>query len=206
MGQFFGHKKLYYVSVTVLFKFIIYLTLQRIIYTLIIFSYILLLTFFRRSAYLTFLDHVLQEMKSRFSGVYRNATMGGQSIGTVFQGPGFESRWRCMFFTLVVWVYILPNNVNNLTAEMTDTIMSFHSRDLPAAATWQNLWRTADEKPTSIEDTLNHPRVSSVTFPNIVSILNLMLLLPVTSAGVERANSALKCIKQTGGTECKRAD
>ena len=26
----------------------------------------------------------------------------GQSIGTVFQGPGFESRWRCMFFTLVV--------------------------------------------------------------------------------------------------------
>ena len=23
-------------------------------------------------------------------------------IGTVFQGPGFESRWRCMFFTLVV--------------------------------------------------------------------------------------------------------
>ena len=76
MGQFFGHKKLYYVSVTVLFKFIIYLTLQRIIYTLIIFSYILLLTFFRRSAYLTFLDHVLQEMKSRFSGVYRNATMG----------------------------------------------------------------------------------------------------------------------------------
>ena len=142
---------------------------------MIIFSYILLLTFLRRSAYLTFLDHVLQEMKSRFSGVYRNATMG---------------------------LYILPNNVNNLTAEMTDTIMSFHSRDLPAAATflqeiklWQNLWRTADEKPTSIEDTLNHPRVSSMTFPNIVSILNLMLLLPVTSAGVERANSALKFIK-----------
>ena len=25
-----------------------------------------------------------------------------QSIGTVIQGPGFESRWGCMFFTLVV--------------------------------------------------------------------------------------------------------
>ena len=24
------------------------------------------------------------------------------NIGTVFQGPGFESRWRCMFFTLIV--------------------------------------------------------------------------------------------------------
>ena len=23
-------------------------------------------------------------------------------IGTVIQGPGFESRWGCMFFTLVV--------------------------------------------------------------------------------------------------------
>ena len=27
----------------------------------------------------------------------------GESIGMVFQGPGFESRCRCMFFTLVVF-------------------------------------------------------------------------------------------------------
>ena len=31
-----------------------------------------------------------------------NNILSGQSIGTVFQGPGFESRWGCMFFTLVV--------------------------------------------------------------------------------------------------------
>ena len=93
---------------------------------------------------------------------------------------------------------------------MTDTIMFFHSRDLPAAATfqqeiklWQNLCRTADEKLTLIEDTLNHPRVSSMTFPIIVLILNLML--PVKS-GVERAYSAVKFMKQADGAECKRAD
>ena len=29
-------------------------------------------------------------------------TIGQATIGTVFQGPGFESRWGCMFFTLIV--------------------------------------------------------------------------------------------------------
>ena len=37
-----------------------------------------------------------------FIGRLRSLVLSGQSIGTVFQGPGFESRWRCMFFTLVV--------------------------------------------------------------------------------------------------------
>ena len=27
----------------------------------------------------------------------RMLLLSGQRIGTVFQGPGFESRWRCMF-------------------------------------------------------------------------------------------------------------
>ena len=38
----------------------------------------------------------------------------GQSIGTVIQGPGFESRWGCMFFTLVVLIQINRFSVSNL--------------------------------------------------------------------------------------------
>ena len=30
-----------------------------------------------------------------------SSQLSGQSIGTVFQRPGFESRWRYMFFTSI---------------------------------------------------------------------------------------------------------
>ena len=33
--------------------------------------------------------------------IFGNANLGQDSIGTVFQGPGFESRSRCTFFTSI---------------------------------------------------------------------------------------------------------
>ena len=48
-----------------------------------------------------------------------------------------------------------------------------------------------------METTLQHPLSKANMFPNIGLdiILNMLLLCPVTSAGVERANSSLRYIK-----------
>ena len=45
---------------------------------------------------------VIYEAMTPQCGRSSNRSTGMLSIGTVFQGPGFESRWRCMFFTLVL--------------------------------------------------------------------------------------------------------
>jgi hypothetical protein len=123
----------------------------------------------------TFLDHVLQEMQSRFTAVTKAA---------------------------VLRLCLLPCKVKCLTLEMEDTLLSFYKRDLPSSCSfrqevvmWKTLWESADGLPDTITGTLNDRRVSIRSFPNIVTALHLLLLMPVTSASVERANSALKFLK-----------
>ena len=48
---------------------------------------------------------------------------------------------------------------------------------------------------TSLQPTLQHKDCDPNFFPNIHRVLCQMLLCPVTSAGVERANSSLRYIK-----------
>lgn len=133
--------------------------------------------FYRRSVFLTFLDHVLQEMRSRFSKVTETAAKG---------------------------LYLLPCKVQSLTSEMEDNILKLYRNELPSPHSfsqeirlWKTLWNsmTESELPATIQATLAHRRVSQRSFPNLFSLLNLLLLMPVTTAAVERANSALKFIK-----------
>jgi len=58
---------------------------------------------------------------------------------------------------------------------------------------WRKFWGGVTDKPDTLADTLR--QTNKINYPNIYTILSLMLLTPVTSAGVERANSALKFIK-----------
>ena len=60
---------------------------------------------------------------------------------------------------------------------------------------WKRQWSADDNKPTSLQPTLQHKDCDSNFFPNIHRVLCQMLLCPVTSAGVERANSSLRYIK-----------
>jgi len=131
--------------------------------------------YYRRSVFIPFLDHVLQEMTSRFSEVTKVATLG---------------------------LCLLPCKVNSLTRDIEDTLLTFYGRDLPSKETfhhevmmWKTLWGSSSTHPANITATLNDERVSRTTFPNLVTMLHLLLLTPVTSASVERANSALKFVK-----------
>ena len=56
---------------------------------------------------------------------------------------------------------------------------------------WKN---TKSDKPDTLSGTIANNKVCNMMFPNIVKIIHL-LLTSVTSAGVERANSALKFVK-----------
>lgn len=62
---------------------------------------------------------------------------------------------------------------------------------------WKTQWDAKNhcDTPDTITGTLTSTSVSYVRFPNIVTILRLLLLVPVTAASAERAHSALKLVK-----------
>ena len=57
------------------------------------------------------------------------------------------------------------------------------------------MWSEQETKPETISKTLNDPRVCPRAFPNVTTLLHLLLLTSVTVAGVERANSSLRFVK-----------
>ena len=102
---------------------------------------------------------------------------------------------------------LLPCKVISITSEIEESILQYYKRDLPIASTfhqelmiWKMMWMSAnkEELPSTLTATLNHGRVSSKNFPNISTVLHLLLMTPVTAATVERANSALKFVKSDG--------
>jgi len=97
---------------------------------------------------------------------------------------------------------LLPANISSLTDERETLILEFNQRHLPSPSTgkqelfrWKTLWENEPSKPTTLQETVQHESTNASRFPNIVTILHVMLLAPVTSATVERANSALKFVK-----------
>ena len=99
---------------------------------------------------------------------------------------------------------LIPNNVNtSCTDERIEDIESNFGADMPAPMSFKQdvrLWKRfctgpSDQNalPTSLQATLEN--MNARQFPNICAVLRVLLLLPVTSAQVERAHSALKYIK-----------
>ena len=61
---------------------------------------------------------------------------------------------------------------------------------------WKKYWTGPSDQnalPTSLQSTLENMKTRQ--FPNICAVLRVLLLLHVTSEQIERAHSAMKCIK-----------
>ena len=93
--------------------------------------------------------------------------------------------------------YAVRDTVNS------DELLHCYRADMPSPDTfhqelslWITMWKnTKSDKPDTLSGTIANNKVCNMMFPNIVKIIHLLLLTSVTSAGVERANSALKFVK-----------
>ena len=130
--------------------------------------------YFRRSAFNPFLDHVLQEMRTRFPE-------GGSTQRML------AARWsepaQCRSGG---WAPELLWERSAISCDLSPR--NHHVEDplgvcIICCRAWHN--HLPPRRRTSIE----------VNFPNVYTPLHFLLLIPVTSATVERANSALKFVK-----------
>ena len=87
-------------------------------------------------------------------------------------------------------------------AIVADDLYKFYSDDLPfpqafhqEIALWKTMWNNSPIKPNSLVTTIADRNASPTMFPNITTIIKLLLFTSVTSSGVERANSSLRFIK-----------
>ena len=135
--------------------------------------------YFKRAVFLPFLDSLNQQLEMRFNSLSIQAVRA---------------------------LALLPLNTDSLHADCDtiDNIFDHYKVDLPSPNTFKQeimLWRQtwANEAkpalPLTISSALCHANTCDLMFPNVTTILKLLLLTPVTSSGVERANSSLRRIK-----------
>ncbi|XP_062512637.1 52 kDa repressor of the inhibitor of the protein kinase-like [Corticium candelabrum] len=132
-------------------------------------------SYWRRAVFIPFIDSMISELGSRFTGMSHASVQG---------------------------LLLLPKHCQSLTPHHQAAILKTYAPDLPDDPTfeaeirrWKRKWEYAGAAtlPTSVTETLG--AVNEVAYPNIVCILPLLLIIPVTTATVERANCALKLIK-----------
>ena len=95
---------------------------------------------------------------------------------------------------------LIPSNLSQLSNSSINEFTTFFQEDLPCVQSieqeilmWKMRWQSIDKKPDTIQRTLEE--MNEHLYPNIATILRILLLIPVTSASVERSNSSLKFIK-----------
>jgi hypothetical protein len=125
--------------------------------------------YFRRAIYLPFIDHLNEQLHQRFSGVTRQALEP---------------------------LKLIPANLHQGGPIQLDSLDCPNPSSLQQEITlWKKLWDNEAELPSTITATLQHQLSCPRMYPNVTTILKLLLLAPVTAASVERSNSALKFIK-----------
>lgn len=105
-------------------------------------------------------------------------------------------------------LFLIPSNAETLRhhPDLADTLNEFYHDDIPNSTNlgeeikrWIILWEDVEKaaRPQTIPETLlcSLLQHKKGCYPNIIQILRLLLILPVTSATVERSNSALAFIK-----------
>ena len=135
--------------------------------------------YWRRTVFVPYLDHLLAELSDRFSTMASKAVQG---------------------------MLLLPPNVQKLTKVKIEELLVAYGNDLPSRSTfqqevklWKCLWESdaerqvASDLPQTISETL--VIATAQRFPNINTILTVLLVLPVTTATVERGNSSLGYVK-----------
>ena len=126
--------------------------------------------YFRESIFLPFLDGLLQELHDRFQGKSKDCIKA---------------------------IVLIPSNLQDYDAEDVNIIYSFYLEDMPHPTNfnqqiqlWKCYWSTEKTQVDAITSTLEHllEKKISQMFPNITSILTILLTTALTSATVERAN------------------
>ena len=120
------------------------------------------------------IDHLITELEFRFSSVQVNGTQG---------------------------MYLIPENLGMLSNRERNEIADFFDWVLPSPATFNqevDLWKTKWQAegvqiPKSLSQTLDVCNYK--LFPNIYTCLHVLLIMPVSTALVERSHSCLKIVK-----------
>ena len=137
--------------------------------------------YYRVSISAPFLDHLINELKTRFSSDNCVAAKGFSIIPKIMRSEiTGGTSWR--------------NNIAQFCEMFKDDLPNLKS--LPAELDlWEKYWssKNLDELPKRISDTL--PEADTLTFPNILTILKLLAVLPVTPCGCERSISVLRRLK-----------
>ena len=104
-----------------------------------------------------------------------------------------DSRALCLIPS-----HLFKDDEETLVAEEYLDLYKFYSYDLPFPQTfhqeialWKTMWNNSPIKPNSLVTTIADRNASPTMFPNITTIIKLLLLTSVTSSGVERVNSSL---------------
>ena len=133
--------------------------------------------YWRRTIFVPFIDCQTSQLEDRFQG--RNAAA-------------------------VKAMKLLPSNIHALAPEDEEEILGYFGDDLPSRSSFSQelrLWKrhlsTEETKPSKVADTLQKMKHDGTEklFPNVFVILRILLIIPATSATVERANSALRYVK-----------
>ena len=128
------------------------------------------MTYYRRAIFLPFLDGLLQELCDRFGGLSAHAMQG---------------------------LMLIPSNLEKLDTDCQNKLLDYYSRDLLSAGSvlqeielWKRFWLNNPNKATTLVDTLT--ACPSNLYP---TILQIMMITPVTTATMERGNSSLRYVK-----------
>lgn len=133
--------------------------------------------YWRRTIFVPFIDCLVSQLEERFQG--RNTSA-------------------------VKAVKLLPKNLEKLMPEDENAILSHYGDDLPSKSSfaqevrlWKRHWLQVEPKPKKATETLERMASDEIEkmFPNILVIFRILLTIPATSATVERANSALRYVK-----------
>ena len=88
----------------------------------------------------------------------------------------------------------------NLTPEIVDRLFNTYQRDLPRKADymdeverWKIRWALVDEKPERLLDTLH--ATNRDLYPDIYTIISILLTMSVSSATREISFSAIRLVK-----------
>ena len=135
--------------------------------------------YYRVSYFYSFLDHAIGHLKTRFP-----EQLGGALLGT----------------------YLLPTKIHLLTNDIISKIKSEFIDVLPhptefevEVSTWKvhvaEVGHTPSKSKSDLLDGSNLVHISQEFYPNIYSILSLLLALPVGSCSCERSFSSLRRLK-----------
>ena len=128
--------------------------------------------YYKIAVYIPFLDSLLQQFTTRFGDLAQQAIRA---------------------------LSLIPSNIGQ-----QDEISSldYYRDDMPSPDTlrqevvmWRAMWKSQQMKATTLAGTISDSRACATMYPNITTIINLLLLTSVTSSGVERANSSLRFVK-----------